>query len=376
MDERRDKLEEWRHRSLITIDQEEAIEAAEGIFEVGRAERRIPEALAYLGGLLFLIGGLILAFDSVEVDALREPSSTRAFTIALLVSIALGAAAWYLRGRDDQPVALRATAVVAGLAVVAFAVAAAIFFFDLFDFGDSSLLIMGLALTAVSFPAWRWRPAAPTQIVLALSLGLVVVGILAIIVDDLFFFGPDEGDLTVGGLLFAGLGLAWLVLTYRGTFRPTNTGYVLGTVLAYVGFELLAAIADGWIILQIAFGISLVLAGVWMARTLMIALGMWGAVVGLARLLGILFDTAVPTGTVSIVLGAAALGGAIAFRRRPRPLGPRPGYPEEVPSPAEAEAPEPPRPEPAERLPEAPEEATDEGSVEGEALPPEPGDPD
>jgi hypothetical protein len=222
---------------------------------------------------------------------------------------------------------------------------------DLVDFGEASTLIVGLASFAVALPLYLWRPGAPMQLALALASVISLAGLLILLFDAADVFGFDFGEPSdsffwVAGLLFTALGLGWLHLADRRYLVPRNLGYVLGGWIAFVGAQFFPVIAQGWTIIIAGIGVFLVLAGVWRARTLLMAIGTIFVVFGLIGLLELLFeDSALSAGIVMLVAGAAALAAVImrsdtvssSAMRMPHNEVPMPDSPEAPP-----EMPEPP----------------------------------
>ncbi|MDH3730373.1 MAG: hypothetical protein OES13_04510 [Acidimicrobiia bacterium] len=322
MEELRARLAEWRAQGHLSIDQEEAIARSEGAADVMATDRRMLEALTYIGAVLFLIGSLIVAFDVGLPDDILfdggDSNSWGLFLLSLAAAIALGLAAWMISERSSDPATDRGVGLTALAAWVAFLVAEVVLVVDLVDFGQASTLMVGLAALAIALPIYLWRPGAPAQLALAIASVVTIVGVLVILFDSEDVFGVAFGsssDTTfflVGGLLFTAFGLGWLHLADRGHLVPRNLGYVLGGWVALVGAAFFPNIAQGWVVVMLGIGIFLTLTGVWKSRTLLMAIGTVFIVYGLAGLLDLLFeDSILSAGIVMLLAGAAALAAVI-----------------------------------------------------------------
>jgi hypothetical protein len=316
MDELRSRLAEWQARGLVTVDQVEAIASAEGVADPGAADRRMLEALAYVGAVLFLIGALIIAFDIGIPDSFfdDEDNLWGTFFLALATAAALGGAAWMIATRSKSPVTDRGVGLTALAAWVAFLVAAIVLVGQLIDLGRSATLIVGLALLVVAYPTYRWQPGGPTQLALAVAGVVSITGLLAVIFDETdvigvgFGFSSDNTLFLLGGLLFAAFGLGWMLLADRRILVPRNLGYWLGGSVGLFGAQFFTNIADGWVVITLGLGIFIALSGVWKSRTLLMAIGTVYIVIGLVGLLELLFDdSALSAGIVMLLAGAAAL---------------------------------------------------------------------
>ncbi|MDH3426126.1 MAG: hypothetical protein OEM22_05580 [Acidimicrobiia bacterium] len=310
---------DWRRQGLINFEHEQRIVESEGGAYGDPSGLRIREALAYLGTLLLVGGGLVLAFDVLDLGELLftgdEGNDWGAFLVALAVALGVGAIA-YLFGRDD-PVSERAVGYIAALAIGTFAVAAGLFVATIADFGDSAILILGLVTLVAALPTWVWQPSAPTHIALHVSLWIVIVGLITVVDSDALPGLLSLEDVTVfSAVLFIILGIGWLALTHVGYMVPTATGLVLGTLATWTGTEILVADTSGWLILQLALGGGLIVHAITHGRSVVMFLGALIAAEGTARLIGELFDDITTGAIVALVLGAGALLMAIASRDR------------------------------------------------------------
>jgi len=310
---------DWRRQGLINFEHEQRIVESEGGAYGDPSGLRIREALAYLGSLLLVGGGIILSLDVFGLDDVffgqEEGNDWGAFLVAMAVALGLAAIA-FLFGRDD-PVAERATGFIASVSVAALAFAVILFVGTIADFGDSTILVLGLVTLAAALPVWIWQPSAPTQVAVHVSLWIVVIGLIAIVESEDQFGFLDFEEVTVfSGVLFLILGIGWLTLTHVGYMLPTTTGLVLGTLAAWVGTEILVSDTNGWLILQLALGGGLIVYGLTWGRSVVIFLGALIAAEGTARLISELFDDITTGAIVALVLGAGALLMAIASRDR------------------------------------------------------------
>lgn len=314
MDDVRARLAGWRARGLITIDQEEAIAAHEAGSDPAAADRRLVESLAYVGAVLFLAGGLILAFDVGVPDDFLVGLDDRwdSFWVALAVAAVLGLGAYALDGRAVHDTTRRGVALTALGAFVAFVVAEIILVTGIIDLGRSSVLVVGLAMLAVAYPLYRWTPGAPTHLALAAAGVVTISGFISAVFDteeiigSVFgFFEPGTGVFVTAGLLFLAFGLGWMHLADRRLLVPRNLGYVLGALVAFFGAQLLTGIARWWIVVTLAVGLGLVVAGIARGRTILMALGTYGLAFGLSDVLNQIFDTDRSVGVTLAAVGAA-----------------------------------------------------------------------
>ena len=320
MNELRSRLIEWRSRGLITVDQEEAIAAIEGGADPAATDRRLLEGLVYLGAALFAYGALIIAFDVGAPDRFFTADDNRwgTFLVALGTSAALGFAAWLISERTSNAVADRAVGFTLLVAWVAFAVAEIVLVADIIDLGRASVVVVGLALLAVAFPMYRWRPGAPTHLPFAIASIVTIAGFLVLVFGESDVFGSAFGfsDTTTlaftAGVAFLAFGLGWMHLADRGHLRPRNLGYLLGGIAAFAGAQFFTGIATGWVIVALGLGVFITLAGVWRQRSMLLAIGAVITIFSFAELLELIFeDSARSAGVVLLLAGVAALGAVI-----------------------------------------------------------------
>lgn len=298
------KAAQWRRNGVISFEAEQRIVEAEGGNYRDAQPLRWREALAYIGGLLVLGGGLTLAFQVLTTTSFGgEGSGPGALLVTLVVAAGLAGAARNLDTGD--PVSDRIVGFLAAAAAAAIAGFAGIVFFDIVNPAKGSLLMFSVLTGAAAYGAWRWRPTSLTQVAMHITAWLAVFGVLIVVgLNDsgLGFFG-FTGLGVLAGLLLLGLGIGWLALTHTGYMEPKVTGYVLGILAASTGSQILVTVGTGWIIVGLALGAVLVAFGVRESRTVVVFLGSWILAGAGAVALGTLID-----GTEGVTIAAAGVG--------------------------------------------------------------------
>ena len=312
----------WRNKGLIGFEAEQRIVESEGGTYRDAEQLRWREGLAYLGGLLVLGGGLALALDIATPTVFgRSGDAVGGLLVTAMLAFGLAAAALALNQGD--PVSDRAVGFLASTSVVAVAGFAGIVFFDLINPAEGSFLMFSIPTGAAAFVAWRWMPTALTLTALHVTNWFAVIGVLIVVGVDTR--GLDLSGLGVlSGLLFVALGMAWLTLTYFEYLQPRTAGYVLGILAAYLGSQILIAVATGWVVVGLALGAGLVGFGIRESRSVVIFLGCYVLAGSAGVALSNLFDGTRAVATAATVAGAAALGAAFLIKDQGswRPVAP------------------------------------------------------
>jgi hypothetical protein len=235
----RDILDRWAQQGLVTPAQVEQIMRAEqtGAAPTGGAEagsprsgnRLVVEALAYLGGVLALVAGLLLVQT-------WWPDLSTGFRLAVPLSaaVALLLAGQVVPGEAEERARLRSTLWLLGTG--AWAAAAAVFGDQVLDAEPrDTVLLVGLAGLAVALPLYLRARTAAQQLGLFVMLALTAaaIGLRA---------GWDEP--TLAGLGVWLVALSWLVL---GEHRVVHPGWA-------VRYTAAIALVAGALMMQGALG--------------------------------------------------------------------------------------------------------------------------
>jgi hypothetical protein len=216
-------VEHWVATGIITAEQAERIRTDEATVaarsRAGRPTSLVIEAMAYLGGVIILVGlGLVIGWFWEDLSTDAHLMLTGAVTILLIAAGAVvprGLAAVGVRLRSVLW-AMASSAVFAFLALLAA---------DRLDWdGNEELLLAGAGTAIVSAVLWAIHQRMLQQASVLLAVLLAAGAATALYLD------PLSPLAVVWGVGVVWCGLAWLRLV-----RPYRTGLVLGTAAAIVG---------------------------------------------------------------------------------------------------------------------------------------------
>lgn len=258
---RREDLDRWVAVGLIDAETAQAIMNFEsGSSQEGRVGRGM-EAIAYLGAVLVLIALTVLAgqlWDRIEPWGRLVLSSVVAlvlFTVGLMFA------------RSEEPALNRAQTFAWLLAVAAVALTIQVAVDDLAAVDEPHVFLwVALSSLLASTILWVLRNSVLQMVALGVSAGATVSAILSQIRAT-----PDWAF----GLGFAGLGVAWFLLTWAGVFRPIRTSYAI----AAVGILLIAFPESTnlpWPILGLLSGLALMALSVLLEENILVGLGVAG----------------------------------------------------------------------------------------------------
>ncbi len=296
-------LRRWVEAGLIDADTAARIVEHETQRKGGERVGRGTEAVAYLGAVLVLVALGILA---AEFWDRIEPWGR--FTVGTIVTGVLIGVGWLL-GRSAEPAVNRAQAFAWFLAVGAVALTAGVFFDGIVgtDAQDSFLWVSIVALAA-TIVLWLARPSTLAIIAMAFATWAITIAIISRL---------DTVPEWTFGLAFAGLGIAWLLLTWGGILRPTTASYAISAIgILFVAFP------EGshmpWPLLGLAGALALMALSVRLNQTVLLGLGVLGLFVYIPMTIFELFEESLGIPVALLITGLALLGvvvGTVRFRR-------------------------------------------------------------
>ena len=265
----------------------------------------VAEMLGYAGGALAV--GAVFAVMATYGEALGLFGRTGIMGVVALAFIWGGA----LATRSSSRSARRLGDYLLLLGIIAVGLLAAIAADGLlprdtlgYVQGNNSALpaVIGTGVSLVAaFLVWRKRESL--QIALALALG-------AFVLSALFEFAR-EGAFSLVGLVFASLGLIWMMLAERGIMRPLNSSWAMGCLA--LGFGLYAEVLrtgaeqserlSETLWFCIASAALLLLVGARLHRFVAVGFGSIGMLISVAT-----FLTTAPSGSSLPLIALAALG--------------------------------------------------------------------
>jgi hypothetical protein len=236
MDELRQQLERWQAKRLIDAEQVAAIladaagrpggsGAAAGTADPQPRQRRLGEALGYVGAVCVVSAGLLV----VGREWARLGPGARS-TLLLIAVIVLAAGGWWATQQPPAPVRrlggvlwFLTVATVAGLTgVVADQV--------LHQSHGVVGLTSALAATAAGALCWHLRASTLQQVAMFASL-------LATVIAAVDLIAPAPTSPGWGGGAVWAVGLVWLLVGLRRLLTPARTAEVLGALAVLVGAE-------------------------------------------------------------------------------------------------------------------------------------------
>jgi hypothetical protein len=239
-------LGRWVERELISREQADGIRAAEAsappsppspsppgpaVTPARRAAGRhiplIAEALGYVGAVL------AAAAVGVAVNQFWADLETWAKLLVVgYTTLLMAGAAASLRS-SGEPAFQRLSSMLLLIGTLGVAVWLRLLFDELVELDDQNVVLLAStgALVAAA-GAFRMRAVALQQVALAAAAAGVLAGVVA---------QYDHADVDLYGAAVWGLGVDWVLLGFGGFLRPRGAAYVLGTVGALLGAQLVVA---------------------------------------------------------------------------------------------------------------------------------------
>ena len=302
-------LGRWVAAGLITEDQAQAIteyEHAQQVRPVARPKPRVSpvvEALAYLGGILLVVGPAMLIGQSWHRLGIGGRLGILGAAAALTgaVGAAVGerdAVTWRLRG------------FLWALSVAAIAGVAGLFAFEVLDVSGEPVALAAAGVGCLASFGYWWMQDRPLQHV------LTFVGLTVSVAVSIAWAGAHQ--LAIGVALWL-LGLAWSGLAWRRRVPPAVVGFLLGMVLTLVASGIVGGQVE-WLapILGLATATGWVVVGVSRSEGLALAPGIVGVFVFLPWTLGFFFGDTFGAPAVAMLSGALLLGVVLVLVRRGR----------------------------------------------------------
>jgi hypothetical protein len=306
------KLQRWVTEALITPAEAAAIEG----FETAQARRvetpsrRIPlvtEALGYLGAVLALVAGIVVASERWEdLDPLVRVT---AIGVGAVTLFALG---WLLRTNDEPAIGR--------LASVLWALSSGLVLWlgwtlcsDVLETSDRTAGILSGSFTIVASGAYYLVLRRPLQqvalaVAIAFTLGFAV-------------FEPAPN-----GVVRWVMGVVWFLLGGANVLRPQRVALAVGGLLALESAMTLgtADVPGVGFPLGLATAAALIAASVAMRETPLLVIGVIGLFVFLTRTVAYYFHGTLGAPIALLAAGAIVLAVAIVLARRgPTRTGPR-----------------------------------------------------
>jgi hypothetical protein len=287
---------------VLTAEQALAVTAAVDSAEQPprRALSAAAEALAYAGAAI--AGSAALALASTWWGLLRAPAQAG---VLLLASLGLFAAGRWVDG-DDAAGPVRRLVAFCWFFATAAATGAVGVVADswLLRSEDVVTLAVGATALAVGGLLVRRRPSSLLLVPVFLGLHATVFGLVELLLAP--------GSWELWGLLAWSVSAAFGLLVWAAVVVPVRAGYVLASVGALVGAQVLSFELDGvGLALGLATSIGLLAALRLGARTVA-GFGVAGLVVFVPQALAEVFPGAVVAPVVLFTLGLAVLGAALA----------------------------------------------------------------
>jgi hypothetical protein len=306
----RDDLRRWSAAGLITDEQARAIEAAESARVAAAAppatgRGRVPlvvEALGYVGGVLAVVAGFIAARE-LWPDMPR--GAQEGFALAGCVVLLLGGAA--LRS-SDEPAFRRLHSVLWTASAACLAAFVALYGDGETD--DDTALVLAVALVAAAYLLLLqgWQPSGGPAV--ALSVALAVACAAAAHATG------HEKSWEVGLTVWA-FSLLWFGLAGQlRPLRPVSALQLSGVAGALVGAQLTMS-RDLGHLLAAATVAAVIVAGVALERTELLALGTFGLLVAAPQTATRFLPDSVGAPVAVFLVGAGLIAVAVWLARRP-----------------------------------------------------------
>ena len=265
----------------------------------------VVEALGYLGGIILLVGAVLVASQLwPELGDGGQLAVVLGAAVALLV-----AGAVLPSSLGDTGTRLRA--VLWSLSVGAFSAALGTFFYDVLDLSGPDAAatavppLMAALATAYALALWFWRPNV-------LQLAVAACG-------SAFAAGLTVGalDLEFDAVAWAvlGVGAIWIALGWGGLVRPTRATVAIGSLIVFVGGQLVAVGGNSsiWGLLAAAGLIGLAL---YRRDLLILGIGSLGVLLSLPMVVYEWFSSVAAAAVSLVVVGTLLVVVALYTARR------------------------------------------------------------
>lgn len=312
------RVDRWVDAGVISREQAEAILAMEG--PEAPPERGVPlvtEALGYLGAALALAAGAVALgryWEELPTGTLLGISGAGAALLWL--------GGWLVRSARD-PAIERLGSVLWALSVAGVGWFLQILADQGFDLTpNQTWLTVGAGTSVYGGVLYVVRRRSLQQVVLFAGLVTLAGNLGWQIGRALDVPGGSEHGLATALWL---LGIAWVLLAWRGVVRPPNTAYALGAVVSLYAPILWGpeALFDLAVIVGLVTAAALLGASVAVHRTVLLGLGAVGVFGYLVGVIERYFGDTLGTPLVLLVAGVALLGTAVLTARlRPLTRGP------------------------------------------------------
>lgn len=305
-------LDRWQHDGLVTPDQAKRILDAETrLHQAPAARPRTAEALGYVGGVLILLSGLLLAGRYWRGIALGGRLVLTGVVAAALLAVAAAVPA----ARD--PAAARLRQVLGALSAVAFAGFLAVLGWSgLHWAADDTVSLVAAGTTAYAAVLWWWLGRNSIQHVVLLASVLTLAGSAAAHLPA----GSNEIRQASVGLAVWGAASNWVVLGWGGLLPPRVVAMIGGAAGAIVGSQVATSLTWGHAVALVTV-VAIVTAAVVRSDLLLLAVGGLGLLVAIPSSIERFFpdSSAAPVALLAtgLVIVALALRG-ILWRRRDR----------------------------------------------------------
>jgi uncharacterized membrane protein len=295
-----DDLKRWMDAGLIDAGTADAIERFEserpGVGRVGRG----MEAVAYLGAVLILVALGILATEFWDrIQPWGKVTLSAAVTIVLFV-------AGLVLGRSEEPAVDRAQTFAWFLTVAAVALTAAV---TMNEFAGTdqqdTFLYASVASLVVAIVLWWLRASVLQMVAMGATAGVTVVAAISHI---------ESAPEWAFGLAFAGVGLVWLLLTWRGVFRPPRTSYALAAI-GILSISFPEGDALPWPLLGLGAALALMGLSVGLGENVLLGLGVAGLFVYIPMTIFELFGESLGVPVALLITGLVLLGVVVATVR-------------------------------------------------------------
>jgi hypothetical protein len=313
MNELEQSLLRWAQAGLVSAEQAQQIRefeqdgesvsasVGEAVTEQAKSERVAvaTEAVAYIGGMLFLIGFALLVGS--QWGSLNDIAH---FTVAFVPAIITFVAGIGF-GRHTVASFQRIGYALWALSTGFLALSAGTFAEAFLPFDDRvDISIVATVVMAFAVGQYVFRRSALQQLLSFAAIAFFTCSLLALIDDSIptFWFGS----------LVVAQGLAWLLFTWADVIRPRRDGFIQGAGGALLSTQFMVfSMTDPAIGLGIALSLLFVLIGVLTSTTVLFTLGAIGLFAFAYEGVLTWFGSSVLTNAILLTVGAIVLGAVV-----------------------------------------------------------------
>jgi hypothetical protein len=257
------------------------------------------EAIAYVGGMLFLIGyGVVVG---TQWSGMNSFARFAVLALPAIITFVAGLGMGQQKVESFKRIGYALWALSTGF----FASAVAVAFQDFVEWTDTTAIAAGaLCVAGFAVGQYVFRRSALQQLIAFVSIAVLSCALLARVNDSIpiFWFGA----------LVVVQGLAWLLFTWADVIRPRRDGIIQGAGGALIAAQVMVtSMTDAALVLGMTLGAVFLVVGVLTSTTVLFTIGAIGLFVFAYESVLAWIGSSVVTNSILLAVGVLVLGGVV-----------------------------------------------------------------